>query len=94
MDFNEFKLDDKDLFAALMENMADSIYFKDRECRLIRVSRKMAQDLGYNDPAEIIGKTDIDLFGEEFGRKNSVRRFAGHGKRYSDDWSGGGYTKK
>ena len=50
-----------------MESTADSIYFKDRECRLLRVSRKMAQDLGFADPSELIGKTDIDLFGEAFG---------------------------
>ncbi|HEY5473609.1 MAG TPA: hypothetical protein VIK32_10510 [Candidatus Limnocylindrales bacterium] len=50
-----------------MESTADSIYFKDRECRLLRVSRKMAKDLGFSDPAELIGKTDIDLFGEAFG---------------------------
>jgi diguanylate cyclase (GGDEF)-like protein/PAS domain S-box-containing protein len=56
------------LFEALMENTADSIYFKDRQCRLLRVSRKMAQDLGFSDPAELIGKTDIDLFGEVFGQ--------------------------
>src|ERR1035437_707717 len=55
------------LFQALMENAADSIYFKDRECRLLRVSRKMAKDLGFSDPAELVGKTDIDLFGEAFG---------------------------
>ena len=55
------------LFHALMESTADSIYFKDRQCRLLRVSRKMAQDLGFSDPAELIGKTDIDLFGEAFG---------------------------
>ena len=72
MDITEFNLDDKDLFAALMDNMADSIYFKDRQCRLIRVSRKMALDLGYSDPAEIIGKTYIELFGEEFGQKTRV----------------------
>jgi diguanylate cyclase (GGDEF)-like protein/PAS domain S-box-containing protein len=59
---------DEFLFRALMESPADSIYFKDRECRLLRVSRKMAQDLGLSDPAELIGKTDIDLFGEAFGR--------------------------
>jgi len=61
-------LSDLFLFHALMEDTADSIYFKDRECRLLRVSRKMAQDLGFSDPAELIGKTDIDLFGEAFGR--------------------------
>ncbi len=55
------------LFRALMESTADSIYFKDRQCRLIRVSRKMAVDLGFSDPAELIGKTDIELFGETFG---------------------------
>jgi diguanylate cyclase (GGDEF)-like protein/PAS domain S-box-containing protein len=55
------------LFHALMENTADSIYFKDRQCRLLRVSRKMAQDLGFSDPSELVGKTDIDLFGETFG---------------------------
>ena len=59
---------DSFLFQALMESTADSIYFKDRECRLLRVSRKMAQDLGFSDPSELVGKTDIDLFGEAFGR--------------------------
>jgi diguanylate cyclase (GGDEF)-like protein/PAS domain S-box-containing protein len=51
-----------------MESTADSIYFKDRQCRLLRVSRKMAQDLGFADPAQLIGKTDVDLFGEVFGQ--------------------------
>jgi diguanylate cyclase (GGDEF)-like protein/PAS domain S-box-containing protein len=59
---------DELLFHALMESTADSIYFKDLDCRLLRVSRKMAQDLGVADPADLIGKTDVDLFGEVFGR--------------------------
>jgi diguanylate cyclase (GGDEF)-like protein/PAS domain S-box-containing protein len=57
------------LFHALMETTADSIYFKDRECRLLRVSLKMAQDLGFSDPAELVGKTDVDLFGDVFGQE-------------------------
>jgi diguanylate cyclase (GGDEF)-like protein/PAS domain S-box-containing protein len=61
-------LSDEFLLHALMESTADSIYFKDRECRLLRVSRKMAKDLGFSDPTELIGKTDIDLFGEAFGQ--------------------------
>jgi len=61
-------LSDEFLFQALMESTADSIYFKDRECRLLRVSRMMASSLGFSDPAELIGKTDIDLYGEAFGQ--------------------------
>ena len=45
-----FDLDENGLFSALMDNMADSIYFKDRQCRLMRVSRKMAESLGFNNP--------------------------------------------
>jgi diguanylate cyclase (GGDEF)-like protein/PAS domain S-box-containing protein len=56
-------------FHALMENTEDSIYFKDRECRLIRVSRRMAENLGFADVSELVGKTDIDLFGDSFGQR-------------------------
>lgn len=63
--FNDVDL----LFNALMENLADSIYFKDRHCRLMRVSRRLANSLGIENLDEIIGKTDIELFGKEFGEK-------------------------
>ena len=56
-------------FRALMDNTDDSIYFKDRDCRLIGVSLRMARNLGFTDPLELIGKTDIDLFGESFGSR-------------------------
>jgi diguanylate cyclase (GGDEF)-like protein/PAS domain S-box-containing protein len=56
-------------FRALMENTEDSIYFKDRQCRLLRVSRRMARSLGFADVSELIGKTDIDLFGDVFGQR-------------------------
>jgi diguanylate cyclase (GGDEF)-like protein/PAS domain S-box-containing protein len=72
MDNEVWQLDESSLLNALMENIADSIYFKDRRCRLVRVSRKMAFDLGYADPSEIIGKTDLELFGEEFGKKTMI----------------------
>jgi PAS domain S-box-containing protein len=67
-----FDLDENDLFSALMDNMADSIYFKDRQCRLMRVSRKMAESLGFKNPTDLIGKTDIELFNEEFGSRTRV----------------------
>ena len=61
-------LTEESRFRALMENTEDSIYFKDRDCRLLGVSQRMAVNLGFSDPSELVGKTDVDLFGESFGR--------------------------
>lgn len=54
---------------ALMDNFPDSIYFKDLDCRLIRVNQKLVSVLGAADESEIIGKNDIELLGEKFGRQ-------------------------
>ena len=62
-------LSDAFQFRALMENTEDSIYFKDRDCRLLHVSRRMAVSLGFADASELVGKSDIDLFGEAFGQR-------------------------
>ncbi|MGA9349936.1 MAG: PAS domain S-box protein [Anaerolineae bacterium] len=61
--------DEKALMDALMDNIPDSIYFKDRQGRLIRINRKMMRDLNLDEMSQAVGKTDVDLFGEEFGRK-------------------------
>lgn len=66
------RFDDALLFQAIMDNMADSIYFKDRNCRLVKVSQKMVLSLGQTSPDELIGKTDIELFGEDFGSKTRI----------------------
>ena len=62
-------LTDDFFFRSLMDDTPDSIYIKDRDCRLLRVSRSMARSLGHEDPAELVGKTDIELFGEAFGQR-------------------------
>lgn len=67
-----WNMDDSWVLKAIMENVADSIYIKDRHCRIVRASLKMAMTNGLTDPKEIIGKTDTDLYGEEFGHKTSV----------------------
>lgn len=66
---NIMQIDDSWILNALMENIADSIYIKDRQCRLCRLSKKMYSDLGFSDPEVVYGKTDVELFGEEFGKK-------------------------
>ncbi len=64
--------DERALLNALMENIPDSIYFKDADCRLTRISHKEMKDLGFDDPSQVLGKTDADLFGEEFGHKTRI----------------------
>lgn len=72
VDFVFGEVDESTLLRAIMENVADSIYFKDRQRRLIWVSNKLVDDLGFKDASKIIGKTDEDLFGEDFGQKTMV----------------------
>ena len=59
---------EKALLDALMDHIPDSIYFKDGQCRHMKVNRKEMQDLNIDDMNNIIGKTDVELWGEEFGR--------------------------
>ncbi len=61
--------EEKALMDALMDNIPESIYFKDRQGRLVRISRYMMQSLGLDDRSQVIGKTDVDLFEGVFGQK-------------------------
>ena len=53
------------LLKTLMDSLPDHIYFKDRESRFIAVNRAMAALFGLEDPADVLGKTDADLFTRE-----------------------------
>lgn len=56
---------DRELLQALLANVRDQVYFKDRNSRFLRVSRSIAEQDGYADPAALIGKTDFDRFTAE-----------------------------
>ena len=62
-------ISDSWILKALLENGADGFYVKDRSCRLVKVNRRTAIDLGYNNLDDIVGKTNCELFGEERGQK-------------------------
>lgn len=53
---------ESDLLQSLMDNIPDTIYFKDLETRFVRVNKAQAKMLGINHPDEAIGKQDADFF--------------------------------
>jgi len=71
---NESKIKEKlhyeqHLFKTLMDNMPDHIYFKDTESKFIRSNKAQAKEFGFDDPNEIIGKSDFDFFTEKRAQK-------------------------
>jgi phosphoserine phosphatase RsbU/P len=56
---------ERSLLTTIMENLPDHIYFKDLDSRFIAASRACAEWQGFKNPADIIGKSDRDLFSKE-----------------------------
>jgi PAS domain S-box-containing protein len=57
------------LLNALMDNLPDYIYFKDKESQFVKISGAHAKSFGLSVPNEAIGKTDFDFFSEEHARQ-------------------------
>jgi len=67
---NELLLEkERDQMQALMDNIPDTIYFKDTQSRFTRINRAQASLLGINDTTEALGKTDFDFFEEEHAQE-------------------------
>ena len=56
---------ERHLLDALLNNLPDSIYFKDTESKFIRISNAMASKFGFQDVKDVVGKTDADVFSNE-----------------------------
>ncbi|MFY0625840.1 MAG: PAS domain-containing protein [Reichenbachiella sp.] len=55
---------EKYLLDALMNYIPDTIYFKDKDSKFIRNSMSHAKQFSMSDPADLVGMSDFDFFGE------------------------------
>ena len=53
-------------FRAVLNNISDLAWLKDRDGRFVVVNQTYARFAGRDDPAQIIGKTDLDIWPEEY----------------------------
>jgi len=59
---------ERELLQSLLDNIPDSIYFKDEKSRFIKVNKAKAEHSNVT-PDEMIGKTDFDFLHEEDARE-------------------------
>ncbi len=57
--------DDIFLFEVVMDDLAETIYFKDRQSRFTHINRYAAAHYGIGNPALAVGRTDFDFFTDE-----------------------------
>ncbi|QEH37167.1 Sensory/regulatory protein RpfC [Aquisphaera giovannonii] len=59
---------ERHLLHTIMDNLPDSIYFKDADSRFLRINRALSDSFGLDDPATALGRTDFDFFTDEHAR--------------------------
>ena len=87
------------LLDSLITTVPDLVYFKDRECRFIRINEAYARRAGLTDVQAAAGKTDFDIFGEQHARQayEDEQRILATGqpiinKEEREDWPDGRIT--
>jgi len=84
------------LLHALLNNLPDSIYFKDLKSRIIKVNPAMAIKHNVSNSNDLIGKTDFDMFGSKHAASafNDEQEIIASGKpiigkEEKEDWADG-----
>jgi len=71
-------------FNALMDNIPDSIYFKDAKSRFVLINKALSEKFGLEKPEDAVGLSDFDFFEEELARPrfNGEQRVIKEGKPF------------
>ena len=56
---------EKQLFNTLVENIPQCVWWKDVDSKIIGCNKSLVSFLGYNNSAEIVGKTDFEIWESE-----------------------------
>jgi PAS domain S-box-containing protein len=62
-------LQEQSLMFALMDNLPDHIYFKDRESRFLRNNKAHVLSFGLTDSDQLVGKSDFDFFTKDVAQR-------------------------
>ena len=60
---------ERNLLRALIDNYPDSVYLKDLQARKTLANKANVRNTGFNSEAEVLGKTDFELFAPEVAAK-------------------------
>jgi len=66
---NGFLRKERDFFNALMDNITESIYFKDVKSRFVRINKACAEKFELDRPEDAEDKTDFDFFSKEHAKQ-------------------------
>lgn len=58
------------MITSILNNIPQRVFWKDLDSIYIGCNLNFAKDLGFNDPLEVIGKTDFDLYSKDMAEKN------------------------
>ena len=78
IDITEKKKAEKDireerkLLRTLIDHLPDPIYVKDKYCRKMIANQADVENIGLTSEAEVIGKTDLELFNDEIGLRGHL----------------------
>ena len=57
------------MLRTMIDNLPDSIYVKDLECRKVLANKADVENIGLSDESEVLGKTDLELFPGKIGER-------------------------